>query len=567
MSGAECNRPTGLRGGATGLLRRYRETRDPAARERLIELHLPLVRALARRYANRGELLEDLVQVGAIGLIEAIDRFDPEKGSDFASFAVPTITGEIRNHLRDRTTVVRIPRRAGELNVRLRAESNVLAARLCRPPTLNELAREAGIEENDVLEAMRTDRVRTPVPLPTGNGNAPAGRGHPRRRRLRLERRPAPSRRGLPRARRSTAADRAPSLLRGPEPGRDRPRGRPLPDPGLASHQGLAGPNALRAGPRPRAGTRRQPLGRALVQSQIGLYTGNVVGVPSLAEDMAPSYRISLIRSGEGPDASWLAEVEGLPNCSRRGATPDEAVQQAWAAVEELTPPAREAGGQSAPEPKAAARHSGKLLVRMPATLHDELARAAEAEGVSLNQLITGRPRERGGVAIRGRAAAWRNAAAGADALRTAHARRSRGEPRSRPRRGGRCDRAADRRVALSLALRLPIDGGGDGDDHRPCLGAGGDVSPRERVGRGVASRVRGLPRPRRAHRRGGRAIAGRHVLGDAGSRGEGARGEGRDARPDRRRRSEWPSPTSRCTRSRSSRSRTSTPSRSREVA
>ena len=126
------------------------------------------------------------------------------------------------------------------------------------------------------------------------------------------------------------------------------------------------------------------------MQSQIGLYTRNVVGVPSLAEDAAASYRISLSRSGEGQDASWLAEVEGLPSCSRRGATPDEAAQQAWAAVEELTTPARGAGGQPAPEAKAAAQHSGKLLVRMPATLHDELARAAEAEGVSLNQLITG---------------------------------------------------------------------------------------------------------------------------------------------------------------------------------
>jgi RNA polymerase sigma-B factor len=173
MTGAERNRIRWPREEHTGLLRGYRETRDPAARERLIELHLPLVRALARRYANRGERLEDLVQVGAIGLIEAIDRFDPEKGSDFASFAVPTITGEIRNHLRDRTNVVRIPRRAGDLNVRLRGASNLLAARLCRPPTLNELAREAGIGENDVLEAMKTDQVRTPVPLPSGNGTAP----------------------------------------------------------------------------------------------------------------------------------------------------------------------------------------------------------------------------------------------------------------------------------------------------------------------------------------------------------------------------------------------------------
>jgi RNA polymerase sigma-B factor len=174
MSGTGLESRTEARGGATSLLRGYAETQAPALRERLVELHMPLVRVLARRYANRGERLEDLVQVGAIGLIEAIDRFDPEKGNDFASFAVPTITGEIRNHLRDRTTVVRIPRRAGELNLKLRADSRRLAARLRRPPTLNELAREAGIAETDVLEAMKTDRVRTPVPLPTGNGPAPS---------------------------------------------------------------------------------------------------------------------------------------------------------------------------------------------------------------------------------------------------------------------------------------------------------------------------------------------------------------------------------------------------------
>jgi len=124
------------------------------------------------------------------------------------------------------------------------------------------------------------------------------------------------------------------------------------------------------------------------VRAQIGLYTRNVVRVPSLAEDTAASYRISLIRSGEGSNASWLAEVDGLPNCSRSGASPEEAVQRAWAAVEELATPERE--GSEEPKSKTVAQHSGKLLVRMPATLHDELARAAEAEGVSLNQLITG---------------------------------------------------------------------------------------------------------------------------------------------------------------------------------
>jgi predicted HicB family RNase H-like nuclease len=118
--------------------------------------------------------------------------------------------------------------------------------------------------------------------------------------------------------------------------------------------------------------------------ADLGLYTRNVVRVPSLTGDRAASYRISLVRAGEGPDSSWLAEVDELPECSARGGTPVEAVQRAWAAVEERT----QAADGSAPKP--AARHSGKLLVRMPATLHDELARAAETEGVSLNQMITG---------------------------------------------------------------------------------------------------------------------------------------------------------------------------------
>src|ERR687891_2331611 len=146
MNGVDRGRAAVRRGRTADLLRSYRAG-DLGAGARRIELPLPLVRALARRYANRGERLEDLVQVGSIGLIQAIDRFDPERGRDLVSFAVPTITGEIRNHLRDRTTVVRIPRRVGQLNARVRAESERLAARLCRPPTLSELARETGVGE------------------------------------------------------------------------------------------------------------------------------------------------------------------------------------------------------------------------------------------------------------------------------------------------------------------------------------------------------------------------------------------------------------------------------------
>ena len=115
-----------------------------------------------------------------------------------------------------------------------------------------------------------------------------------------------------------------------------------------------------------------------------------MVGAPLLAEDEAPSYRISLARAGEGAGAPWVAEVDELPNSSARGATPEEAVRRAWSAAARSLGIEQDGADDGAARSKKAAQHSGKLLVRMPATLHDELARAAESEGVSLNQLITG---------------------------------------------------------------------------------------------------------------------------------------------------------------------------------
>lgn len=103
------------------LLRAWCNDRDRNARVRLIELHLPLVRALAHRFAYRGEQLDDLVQVGAVGLIKAVDRFDPARGSSFAAYAVPTIVGEIRRHLRDRTQPLRLPRRDGDARLVVRS--------------------------------------------------------------------------------------------------------------------------------------------------------------------------------------------------------------------------------------------------------------------------------------------------------------------------------------------------------------------------------------------------------------------------------------------------------------
>ena len=110
-----------MAGEQQGLLRAWCEEGDRDARKRLIELHLPLVRALAQRFAYRGEQLDDLAQVGAVGLIKAVDRYDLARGSSFAAYAVPTIVGEIRRHLRDSTQPLRLPRRDGEARIVVRA--------------------------------------------------------------------------------------------------------------------------------------------------------------------------------------------------------------------------------------------------------------------------------------------------------------------------------------------------------------------------------------------------------------------------------------------------------------
>jgi len=115
-----------------------------------------------------------------------------------------------------------------------------------------------------------------------------------------------------------------------------------------------------------------------------------VARVPSLAEAAAASYRISVVRTADSPEG-WVAQLDDAAGTSARGGTPAEAVERVWTAYEQAAVPAAQADEASIEQaPKVVAQHSGKLLVRMPATLHDELARAAEAEGVSLNQLITG---------------------------------------------------------------------------------------------------------------------------------------------------------------------------------
>jgi RNA polymerase sigma-B factor len=157
------------------LLRRYHGRGDLEARERLIEQYLPLVRSLARRYSYRGEQLEDLVQVGCIGLIKAIDRFDVDRGVELITYATPTIIGEIKRHFRDKGWSVRVPRGLQELNVRLSHLIEDLTIQLERSPTIPELAKAAGVEEEEALEALESGQAYATLSLsapPTGDDSS-----------------------------------------------------------------------------------------------------------------------------------------------------------------------------------------------------------------------------------------------------------------------------------------------------------------------------------------------------------------------------------------------------------
>jgi RNA polymerase sigma-B factor len=135
------------------LLERFHETGDPAAREALVERFLPLARQLARRYQRAGEQLEDLVQVASLGLLKAVDRFDPSRGTAFSSFAVPTILGELRRYFRDKGWAVRVPRDLQELAVRVDRALEELGAQLGRAPTPSEVGDHLGVTAEQVLEA------------------------------------------------------------------------------------------------------------------------------------------------------------------------------------------------------------------------------------------------------------------------------------------------------------------------------------------------------------------------------------------------------------------------------
>ena len=154
------------------LLRRYHEGGDVAARERLVERHMALVRSLARRYAGRGEPLDDLEQVGAIGLLKAIDRYELSREVALTTYATPNVVGEIKRHFRDKGWAIRIPRGLQELNSRMSGTIERLTSRLGRSPSIAEIARELSVAPEQVLEALEAGSAYAPMSLsgtPTGD--------------------------------------------------------------------------------------------------------------------------------------------------------------------------------------------------------------------------------------------------------------------------------------------------------------------------------------------------------------------------------------------------------------
>jgi len=148
--------------------RAFAESRDEGLRTELVEAHLGLAEHLARRFTHRGEPYDDLVQVSSLGLIKAVDRFDPERGVEFSTYATKTILGELKRHFRDKGWAIRAPRRIQELYLNLGQAVGSLAQELGRSPTINELATETCASEDDVIEALEAGQGYRSASLESG---------------------------------------------------------------------------------------------------------------------------------------------------------------------------------------------------------------------------------------------------------------------------------------------------------------------------------------------------------------------------------------------------------------
>ena len=159
------------------LFERWQHDRDPRAREQLAERFLPLARKLAHRYSGAREPFDDLLQVASLGLVKAIDRYDPGRGTAFSSFAVPTILGELKRYFRDLGWAVHVPRGAQELAVKVQGANQALTARTGRPPSVQTLAQYLELPLEDVLDALEAGRAHhaTSLDAPHDDGDGDGG--------------------------------------------------------------------------------------------------------------------------------------------------------------------------------------------------------------------------------------------------------------------------------------------------------------------------------------------------------------------------------------------------------
>lgn len=149
------------------LFQTYKDNHDPAIKNVLVEAFLDLVHSLARRFANRGEPLDDLVQVGSIGLLKAIDRFDPDRNVQFTTYAVPTIVGELRRYFRDRASAIRVPRGLRERSHALNAGVQKFSQENGRSPSIAEISAELGMTEEAVIEGLESNEASSVTSLDT----------------------------------------------------------------------------------------------------------------------------------------------------------------------------------------------------------------------------------------------------------------------------------------------------------------------------------------------------------------------------------------------------------------
>jgi RNA polymerase sigma-B factor len=274
---------------------------------------MPLVEGLAHRHERRGAEHDDLVQAGSIGLLNAIERFDPKRGDEFVAFAVPTIAGEMKRHLRDRSATVRLPRRLHEATMRLPAARDELTAKLGRPPTADELAAELHVSHNDL------GRLRSAIAHPADPADEEAD---------------------------STDLD--------------------------TSVERLAVSGAFRT----LDDTDRRILYLRFVEERSRREVATELGMSQSA----------LARQADAALAKLRAELEGraFEEVPVAAAAPGPTAQ-----VVRLEPPTAEPENGGSTPAKSRGAYSGRLMLRMPQSLHAELAEAAEREEVSLNQFIT----------------------------------------------------------------------------------------------------------------------------------------------------------------------------------